>query len=133
MIKKTLALAAFVFSLATAVAQTSGPQLVWEKSTHDFGTVQEGSVVSHTFQFTNKGKEPLILTAVQPTCGCTVPNDWPKDPILPGGMGKITVSFNSSGRAGNNTKVIRVVSNASNEGADHFTFTANVAAKKPSN
>ena len=133
MIKKSLVLAAIFFSVAAAFAQTSGPLLVWEKSTHDFGTVQEGAVVSHTFQFTNKGKEPLILTAVQPTCGCTVPNDWPKDPILPGGTGKITVSFNSNGRAGNNTKVIRVVSNASNEGADHFTFTANVTAKKPSN
>ena len=133
MIKKSLVLAAIFFSVAAAFAQTSGPLLVWEKSTHDFGTVQEGPVDSHTFQFTNKGKEPLILTAVQPTCGCTVPNDWPKDPILPGGTGKITVSFNSNGRAGNNTKVIRVVSNASNEGADHFTFTANVTAKKPSN
>ena len=45
----------------------SGPLLVWDKATHEFGEVAEGAVVSHTFQFTNKGKEPLILTAVQPT------------------------------------------------------------------
>lgn len=130
---KKILLSFIVFLFVVQAYAQSGPSLVWDKATHDFGQVTEGTVVSHTFEFTNKGKEPLILTAVQPTCGCTVPNDWPKDPIMPGGRGKISVSFNSTGRVGNNTKVIRVVSNAANDGADHFTFTANVAAKKVTN
>jgi len=128
--RKILFLFVLVLAASRLQAQT-GPQLVWDNNgKHDFGQVTEGQVVSHTFEFTNKGKEPLILTAVQPTCGCTVPNDWPKDPIPPGGKGKVTVSFNSQGRVGNNTKVIRVISNASNDGSGQFSFTASVVAKK---
>jgi hypothetical protein len=108
----------------------SGPSLIWEKGTHDFGEITEGAQVQHTFKFINKGNEPLILTNVQPTCGCTVPNNWPKDPIMPGGSGEISVSFNSTGRVGANTKVIRVFSNASNPEAAQFSFTAKVVAKK---
>jgi len=111
----------------------SGPVLAWDKATHDFGEISEGAQVSHTFRFTNKGNEPLILTRVQPSCGCTVPNNWPKDPIMPGGTGEISVSFNSSGRVGTNTKVVQVFSNASNEGSKQFSFTAKVVAKQPSN
>jgi hypothetical protein len=111
----------------------SGPVLVWEKGAHDFGEVAEGTQVSHTFRFTNKGNEPLILTRVQPSCGCTVPNNWPKDPIMPGGTGEISVSFNSTGRVGANTKVVQVFSNASNEGSKQFSFTAKVIAKQPAN
>jgi hypothetical protein len=49
---------------------------------------------------------------------------------MPGGSGEITVSFNSTGRVGANTKVIRVFSNASNPEAAQFSFTAKVVAKK---
>lgn len=121
-----------MFAGVTAFAQ-SGPVLAWEKSSHDFGEITEGAQVSHTFKFTNKGNEPLILTRVQPSCGCTVPNNWPKDPIMPGGSGEITVSFNSIGRVGANTKVVQVYSNASNEGSKQFSFTAKVVAKQPAN
>lgn len=124
----------FVLMLGAAMAYSqSGPMLVWDKANHDFGEISEGSQVSHTFRFTNKGNEPLILTRVQPSCGCTVPNNWPKDPIMPGGAGEISVSFNSSGRVGTNTKVVQVFSNASNEGSKQFSFTAKVVAKQPSN
>jgi hypothetical protein len=118
-----------IFSAIGLKAQT-GPSLVWEKGTHDFGEITEGDQVQHTFKFVNKGNEPLVLQNVQPTCGCTVPNNWPKDPIMPGGSGEITVSFNSTGRPGANTKVIRVFSNATNPEAGQFTFTAKVVPKK---
>ena len=121
-----------LFTGITAFAQ-SGPVLVWDKASHDFGEISEGTQVTHTFKFTNKGNEPLILTRVQPSCGCTVPNNWPKDPIMPGGSGEISVSFNSIGRVGANTKVVQVFSNASNEGAKQFSFTAKVVAKQPAN
>lgn len=130
--KKSFLFLLMVVGVTLAYAQ-SGPTLVWEKSSHDFGEVIEGTQVSHTFKFTNKGNEPLILTRVQPSCGCTVPNNWPKDPIMPGASGEISVSFNSSGRVGANTKVIQVYSNASNEGAKQFSFTAKVLAKQPAN
>ncbi|MFQ3576620.1 MAG: DUF1573 domain-containing protein, partial [Cytophagales bacterium] len=46
-------------------------------------------------------------------CGCTAPS-WPKEPILPGKSGEISVTFNSAGKKGVQNKVVTVMSNASN-------------------
>ena len=38
--------------------------------------------VEHVFEFENVGNEPLILSDVRTTCGCTAP-EWPREPIAP--------------------------------------------------
>jgi len=81
--------------------------------THDFGTLNEGPDVTHYFEFTNVGKEPLIVQTVTASCGCTTP-DWPKQPILPGKTGKIKVVYSTKGRVGPFTKQIFIQSNAVN-------------------
>jgi hypothetical protein len=48
---------------------------------HDFGKVPQGTPVTTVFEFTNVGQEPLILTDVRPTCGCTIA-DYTKTPVL---------------------------------------------------
>ena len=91
--------------------QQPGAQIVFEETSFDFGDIQQGDKVEHIFSFENTGTEPLILTNVQTTCGCTVPK-WPREPIPPGQSSKITVKFNSSGKMGKVNKVIKVISNA---------------------
>ena len=83
----------------------------FEKMDYDFGTVQEGDQVRHTYKFKNTGDKNLILINVKGSCGCTVPEDWPKDPIAPGETGEIKVVFDSQGRAGNVKKNVRVEAN----------------------
>ncbi len=78
---------------------------------HDFGTVQEGPAAEHFFEFKNVGKEPLIITNAQASCGCTTP-EWPKEPILPGKKGKIMVRYNTQGRPGPIDKTVWITSNA---------------------
>ena len=77
---------------------------------HDFGVMDEGDVVVHTFEFTNTGAEPLILDKCKGSCGCTVP-ECPKDPIPPGGTGSIEVKFNSKGKKNSQTKKVYVNAN----------------------
>lgn len=79
---------------------------------HDFGTVVEGKVASHEFEFANTGNAPIVISNVTASCGCTTPF-WTREPVLPGKKGKITASFNSSGRPGAFNKSITVSSNAS--------------------
>jgi Protein of unknown function (DUF1573) len=110
---------------------TSGPVITWDKATHDFGDMQAGDKVEYTFKFTNTGNEPLIITNVTVTCGCTTPKGWPRDPIASGAKGEINIAFNSLGKSGKQNKVITVVSNAINEDAMRISFTANVIEKKP--
>jgi hypothetical protein len=105
-----------------------GPVLTLEKTAHDFGDIQQGEVVEHVFKFTNTGTEPLIITNVQASCGCTTPQ-WTKEPVMPGGKGEIKVGFNSAGRMGIQSKSLPVISNAINDVV--INFTTNVLPKNP--
>jgi hypothetical protein len=113
-----------------ATAKASGPVITFEKKSHNFGDIYQGDKVEETFKFTNTGNEPLIITNVQVTCGCTTPKGWPRDPIAPGGKGELTIAFNSAGKSGLQNKVVTVISNASNADGAQISFTTNVLEKK---
>lgn len=87
------------------------PMMTFESTELEFGKVLDGHLVEHTFEFVNTGKAPLILSAVEPSCGCTVPRSWPKKPVLPGERGKIEVTFDSKNRVGTINKTITVIAN----------------------
>lgn len=98
---------------ARAEAQApAGPTttMTFEVYDHDFGTLDEGDVVTHVFTFTNAGDEPLIIDNCKGSCGCTVPQ-WPKEPIAPGATGDIEVKFNSKGKKNNQTKRVTINAN----------------------
>jgi hypothetical protein len=134
---KKLFFACALLVAASAAAQqpaggppSAGPAITWEKSVHDFGDVPSGDKVEHTFRFKNTGTEPLIITNVQVTCGCTTPKGWARDPIAPGESGEITIAFNSLGKFGLQKKVVTVISNATNPEGGQITFNANVVERK---
>ncbi|HIP37238.1 MAG TPA: DUF1573 domain-containing protein [Crocinitomix sp.] len=85
--------------------------ITFEEMSYDFGTVKEGELVHKTFKFTNTGDKDLILINVKGSCGCTVPDEWPKQPIAPGKTEEIKVTFNSEGRVGNVQKSVRIEAN----------------------
>jgi len=114
---------------AQQTVKKDGAVITFDKKTHDFGDIMQGDKVEHTFYFTNTGNEPLIITNVQVTCGCTTPKGWPREPIPPGGKGELTVSFNSAGKSGRQNKPVTVVSNATNTDGNQITFTTNVLEK----
>jgi hypothetical protein len=76
----------------------------------DYGTIEKGSNGVRVFEFTNTGNEPLIISKVSSSCGCTIPKK-PKDPILPGNTGEIEVKYDTN-RVNPIRKTITVISNA---------------------
>lgn len=94
-----------------AIIALGAPVLDFDTMEYDFGTIVEGDIVDGVFKVTNKGKADLVISSVQPSCGCTTP-DWTKEPIKPGDVGEIRFSFNSNGRVGVQNKSITVTSNA---------------------
>lgn len=94
-----------------AMVNPNAPKIVFNEETFEFGELPEGPQATHEFKFTNMGKEPLVLSNVRASCGCTTPS-WPKDPILPGKEGTILVTYNTQGRVGPFTKSITINSNA---------------------
>ncbi|WKN31890.1 DUF1573 domain-containing protein [Porifericola rhodea] len=135
--KKFFLLSAVVLLSVQLFAQNSqqaeavdGPQITFAKSSHDFGDIEQGDKVSYVFEFENSGTEPLILSNVLTTCGCTA-TSWPREPLAPGEGGEIAVSFNSAGKMGKQNKVVTVVSNAVNA-QERVKIITNVLPKKDS-
>ena len=77
--------------------QSANPQEVLElkETSFDFGKIPQGKPVYHFFMITNTGKEPMVISNVQTSCGCTTP-EWDKEPISPGGTSKIRVGYNAA-------------------------------------
>ncbi|WP_339893814.1 DUF1573 domain-containing protein [uncultured Algibacter sp.] len=85
-------------------------KIEFKSETIDYGTIEKGSNGVRVFEFTNTGDEPLIISKVSSTCGCTIPKK-PKDPILPGQTGVIEVKYDTN-RVNPIRKTITVLSNA---------------------
>ncbi len=89
------------------------PVIEFNKTSHDFGQINDGEIVETTFQFTNSGKSDLIISNASGSCGCTVP-DYPRDvPIKPGESNTIKVKFDSSNKPGMQRKTVTLVTNTS--------------------
>jgi Protein of unknown function (DUF1573) len=91
-------------------AENPEPILTCDKSTWEFGRINEGEIVLHTFSFTNTGNEALVINKCQASCGCTTPT-CDKKPIPPGGSGIIKIRFDSNGKKNNQTKNVTVTAN----------------------
>lgn len=94
----------------TAAGNPNAPEILFEKTVHDYGTVVQEGDGTCEFKFTNVGKEPLILSRPTSSCGCTVPS-WPQEPILPGKSDVIKVTYNTRS-IGIINKTVTVNSNA---------------------
>ena len=152
--KKVLFLAACSFLLAASAAnaQTDKPaatpaaspavapapvdnknasEMVFEVEEFNFGTIKQGESVTHEFSFTNNGKEDLIITNAQGSCGCTVPQ-YPKEPLKKGAKAVIKVTFNSAGKMGMQDKTVTITSNAKNSPKIlHLKGTVEAPAAQP--
>ncbi len=81
----------FVFAVIHIYAQI--PVVEFDKTVHDFGDISiKSGKHSHTFNFKNAGKMPVVIQTVISSCGCTVP-EWTKSPVMPGKSGEIKVTF----------------------------------------
>ena len=87
-----------------------GPKITFDTETIDYGTIEKGSNGVRVFEFINTGDEPLIISKVSSSCGCTIPKK-PKEPILPGKTGVIEVKYDTN-RVNPIRKTITVLSNA---------------------
>lgn len=101
--------------------------LVLSENHFDFGKIKKGDKVQHSYEVTNVGTNPLIISSVKPGCGCTAP-EYTKEPILPKQKGKITLSFDSSNFDGLVNKQAEVYANVE-KAPITITFSANIQPK----
>ena len=94
-------------NFAFSFAQEDG-KITFNEKKHDFGVISDKwGKVSFDFVLTNNSDEPLLISNVKASCGCTTPS-WTKTPIEPKKSGTITVSYNPGGQHGSFLKSITV-------------------------
>ena len=114
-----------IFTSQVSAQIENGAKIDFNKEVHDYGNIKNGANGTCTFEFTNTGNAPLIISKAQGSCGCTVPS-WPKEPIAPGAKGVISVKYDTK-RAGAINKNVTITSNAINEPAKVIRIKGNVA------
>ncbi|MAE09123.1 MAG: hypothetical protein CL661_10230 [Bacteroidetes bacterium] len=107
-------------SLTTQITE-KGNTISWESRTYDFKTVEQNKPAIAEFVFTNTSSEPISISRVKSSCGCTV-TGYDKAPILPGQESKITATYNSR-KPGSFRKSISVFM------SDNSQFTLNIKGK----
>lgn len=74
--------------------KTTEKKIAWDATQFDFETIEVNKQVKHKFSFTNNSDEPIVISRVKSSCGCTVA-DYEKKPVTPGNAGEVTVAFRS--------------------------------------
>lgn len=105
----------FIIILLLSVVGYSqnGPKIEFEAqdNTIDYGRITKSDNAMRSFEFTNTGDAPLVITSAQSTLS-TIVITKPSSPIMPGKKGKIDVKYNMS--IGPIRKTITVETNAVN-------------------
>lgn len=109
------------------VSELKSPKISWVEDSYELGNIPQGKPVTVTYEFTNTGNAPLIISNVEPACDCTNAQ-WPKTPVMPGQKGKIQVTFDAK-NGGNFSKTAIVTSNAK-PNKSQIVFTGTVVKKK---
>lgn len=87
------------------------PTMEFSDTVYNFGTIKEGDIVVHEFEFKNNGKNPLIISNAKGTCGCTAP-EYSTEPIPGGKTGVMKIQFNSAGKSGFQNKSVSITTNS---------------------
>jgi len=98
------------FSTMTAEERKNSPTITFDKKTHNFGQINQGDLAEYNFEFSNTGKEDLIIRRTKAACGCTS-TKMEKTVLKPGESSKVNIVFNSRGYKGKKRKSITVISN----------------------
>ena len=99
-----------LLSFSSFAQEKKVAKIEFKQTVIDYGTIEKGANGVRTFEFTNTGNAPLVISNVKSTCGCTVPKK-PKGPIMPGETGEIEVKYDTN-RVNPIRKTITVFSNA---------------------
>ncbi|MFN8543527.1 MAG: DUF1573 domain-containing protein [Candidatus Binatia bacterium] len=112
-----------------AVPVTAGPHgvpgMVVAEPVHDFGSIEQGDIVSHAFRLENGGTAPLRIENLKSSCGCTVALAG-GHVIAPGAFGEVTIRLESGRLAGRTVKTVTVYTNDPASPSVGLTLTGQV-------
>jgi len=134
---RTFTLFLLLFAATVSMAQPAqnktaekGAKIEFISEEYNYGSIYANS--GHDglaeFKFVNTGNEPLVLTNVKTSCGCTSPF-WQKEPLNPGDTGKVVLKYANISQPHTINKSATVQSNAINKPTVVIRISGTVVAK----
>lgn len=121
-------MAALGLAIALSPLPTAaGPRLGVEQPIADFGSVEQGTPVTHVFELRNTGDTMLRISSVKSSCGCTAAVVSESD-VSPGGEARVLATLDTGRLAGRTTKVLSVYSDDPQLPVAALTLTGEVLA-----
>jgi hypothetical protein len=100
-----------------------GPVMHFDTTNFNFGTVTQGDTIYHDYRFSNKGKEPLLISSVIGSGGGAAALAYPHEPIAPGKTGVITIGYITGGTGFHDKSFIITSNNSKGDVYIHMTGT----------
>lgn len=102
-------------------------RIVIPQEEFNFGTIRadKAEPITHSFEFKNEGEEPLILTNVKPSCGCTGAVLSATE-VAPNATATLTATLNTKSKHGRTSISVRVVTNDPTEPNATFRMVGTV-------
>lgn len=101
-----------------------GPRLTFSDPILDFGSVSDTEEIHGAFPFTNTGSEPLVISEIKPSCGCTTV-ELARTRFEPGEGDSIELVWSPKG-FGPQAKSITVQSNSDGEPITQLIIKAEI-------
>ncbi len=90
-----------------------------------YSPVLKGKILKMTYQYTNTGEYPLVISEIQTSCNCTI-IEHTERAVGKEKKGYIKVSFNSSKNTGKVKQYITIIANVKNTLTNNISFETNV-------
>ncbi len=126
----------FLFSLSLLLAFLAGTSsckrevgptdVTVDDSVRHYYPMVLGEELNLTYLLTNIGKEPLVITDIQPSCGCIIADKDNDLIVFPGKEVKLNFVFDSSKNLGVVDHTIRIYGNVKPKGVIELRFDVHV-------
>lgn len=103
-----LVIAACLMPAVAAAQNYAFTHKLFEKNSHDFGTVARAAQIDYVFEFKNTTQNTIEISSVRTTCNCTTPSIV-KRVVKPGETGGIHCKFNTRSFLGSRRATVTVV------------------------
>lgn len=94
------------------IANPKNTKVVVKDNTFDFGNVKEGEFVTHRVTIQNVGAKALAISDISAPC---VVADYLFDPIAPGQVSYIDITFSTLGKVGEQYREVNIKGNIENK------------------
>lgn len=109
--RRPVTISFFLLLLLSPLTFWGKPDVEWLNTDYDFGVINEDDgPCTGEFRLVNKGKKPLKIIEVKPSCGCTA-TEFTQEKISRGDTAVIKVFFDPEDRPGKFSKGINVFLN----------------------